>query len=119
MVNLQVNEDEVEVEVLGLHKLWALRSRIRVPRSALAGARRLEGDAVRGLWKGWRVPGTHLPGVIVAGTYYRDGERHFWDVRDSARAIEIELVGTRFDRLFVEVEDPDQALRLLEQARAA
>jgi hypothetical protein len=118
MVNLQVKDDAVEVEVLGLHKVWALRSRLRVPLSAVAAVRRLDADSVRGWWKGWRVPGTHLPGVIVAGTYYRDGQRHFWDVRDGARAIEVELVGDRYDRLFLEVEDPDQAIRELETARA-
>ncbi|HLU64770.1 MAG TPA: hypothetical protein VKZ63_00755 [Kofleriaceae bacterium] len=119
MVRLEIRDDELEVEVLGLHKLWALRGRIRVPLSAVATVRRLEADQAHGWWKGLRMPGTHVPGLIVAGTFYKDGERHFWDVRNAHRAIEVQLSGGPFDRLFVEVEDPDQAIRTLVGARGA
>lgn len=54
------------------------------------------------------MPGTHGPGVLVAGTYYREGQRHFSDVRHAEQAIAIELEAARYDRLFVEVEDPEQ-----------
>jgi hypothetical protein len=113
MVEISVAEQKVTIEVQGLHQLWAAKRKIEVPRDAIRAVRRLPGDAIRGLWKGWRVPGTHVPGVIVAGTFYRGGERHFWDVRDASRGIEIELAGHRYDRLFVEVADPDAALREL------
>jgi hypothetical protein len=59
-----------------------------------------------------------LPGVIVAGTYYRNGERHFWDVRNPERAIEIDLAGVPYDKLVVEVADPDAALAQLSAAIA-
>lgn len=113
MVEIHVEGERVAIEVQGLHKLWALKRRIEVPRSAVRSVRRAPADAVRGWWKGWRIPGTHLPGVIVAGTFYRDGERHFWDVRHADHAVEIELDGQAYDRLFVEVADPDAALRAL------
>lgn len=118
MVELEVEGNTVRVDVQGLHQLFALRRRVEFPLSAVRSARRLERAELGGLWKGWRVPGTHLPGVLVAGTYYRNGERHFWDVRHADRAIEIELEGTRFDRLFVEVSDPERALSALSPARA-
>lgn len=114
MVDLRVHDDTLEVEIRGLHKVWALKSRLRVPLAAIAGVRRAPPDATSGWWKGWRVPGTHLPGVIVAGTYYKDGEKHFWDVRNPERAVEIDLVGSEWDRLYLEVDDPDGALRLLQ-----
>lgn len=117
MVELEVRDDVLAIEVQGLHKVWALKSRLEVPLAAVSAARRLPADAVEGWWKGWRVPGTHLPGVIVAGTYYKDGEKHFWDVRHPERGIEIELSGAGWSRIFVEVNDPDAALALLD-ARA-
>jgi hypothetical protein len=40
-------------------------------------------------------------------------ERHFWDVRRADRAIEIDLAGVPYDRLVVEVADPDAALAQL------
>ncbi len=113
MVEIQVDDNHVTVDVRGLHQLWAFKRKLEVPRSAVVGVRRLEGDALRGIWKGWRAPGTHLPGVIVAGTYWKRGERHFWDVSHADRAIEIELSGQPYARLFVEVADPDAAVRAL------
>jgi hypothetical protein len=113
MVKLDVEGDRVVVEVLGAHKLWAFKRRISFPRDAVVAARRAPPDALAGWWKGWRVPGTMIPGVFVAGTYYKDGERHFWDVRRADRAIEIDLAGVPYDRLVVEVADPDAALAQL------
>lgn len=116
MVTLQVADGTLEVEVQGWHKLWAFKRRIRVSLAAIGEVQR-EHEATSGLWKGLRAPGTHLPGVVVAGPYYRAGERHFWDVRHGDRAIAIELEGQRYDRLVVEVEDPDAAIELLDRAR--
>ena len=52
------------------------------------------------------MPGTHIPGVIIAGTFYRNGKRVFWDVKDREKAIVIELAGHRYHQLIVEVADP-------------
>ncbi len=112
MVDIRLEDDRVTLDVRGLHQLWALKRKLELPRAAIVGARRIPSEAMR-LWKGWRVPGTHVPGVIVAGTYYKDGERHFWDVRHPERAIEIELQGTKYNRVYVEVEDPDAAIEAL------
>lgn len=114
MVDVHIEDDRVKLEVRGLHRLWALKREVTFPRSAVRAVRRLPPDAFNGWWKGLRVPGTMIPGVIVAGTYYKSGERHFWDVRRANRAIEIDLEGGPFDRVFVEVDDPEAAVQLLE-----
>ena len=62
------------------------------------------------------MPGTHVPGLIIAGTYYRHGERVFWDVRDASKAVVVELDGHDYDRLVIEVEDPAAVVALLERA---
>lgn len=113
MVEIQIQDGTMSVDVRGLHKLWALKGRLQVPVVAVKGARRLDPGTARRLWKGLRIPGTHVPGVIAAGTFYKHGERHFWDVADASRALEIELGGTRYARLFVEVEDPEATLATL------
>lgn len=113
MVDIHADDAQVTFDVRGLHQLWAFKRRVEVPRAAIRAVRRVPADAVRGFWKGWRLPGTHLPGVIVAGTYLKDGERHFWDVRRAERAIEVELDGQPYHRLFVEVDDPDAAIAAL------
>jgi hypothetical protein len=113
MVEITTQGQSVQVDVRGLHKLLAFKGRLELPVSAVKSARRMDTKEVWAMWKGFRIPGTHLPGVIAAGTFYKNGEKHFWDVRNAARAIEIELSGAGYDRLYVEVEDPEATLRTL------
>jgi hypothetical protein len=113
MVEIQTVGDELRVNVLGFHKFLAFKGSLVVPRSAVQSARRLEPGKASEAWKGIRFPGSHIPGVLVAGTFHKGGERHFWDVRHGSRAIEIRLSGQRYNRLFVEVADPELVLRNL------
>jgi hypothetical protein len=62
-------------------------------------------EVALGWRKGIRAPGTYLPGVIAAGTFYPEGERVFWDVHDPQKTVVIELRDERYSRLIVEVED--------------
>jgi hypothetical protein len=59
-----------------------------------------------GLWKGFRMPGTHLPGILVAGTFFKGGKRFFWDVRKKQNTIVVELDDEPYHQLIIEVEDP-------------
>jgi hypothetical protein len=37
-------------------------------------------EIARQWYHGIRTGGTYVPGVITAGTFYKEGERVFWDV---------------------------------------
>jgi hypothetical protein len=114
MARVSIDGDQLVVDVEGMDKLWALKSRLMIPLANLRGATADPG-VVRDR-KGIRAPGTHFPGVIVAGTFYDDGERVFWDVHDAAKAVVIQLDDERYARLVVEVEDPESVVDLIERA---
>jgi hypothetical protein len=95
--------DQLVVTMQGLDRLWSLRSRIAVPLAHVRGATADPGITRESA--GFRVPGTHLPGVITAGTYVKDGRRTFWNLRNSQQAVVIELTGERFSRLVLGVDD--------------
>ena len=101
--------------MLGWSRLWAFRRRLRVPLSHVVTAR-WDPPAARELWKGWQLLGTHIPGAIAAGMYYRRGGREFWDVRRGRNAVVIELRGNTYRRLVVDVEDPPAAVRMIAEA---
>jgi hypothetical protein len=61
----------------------------------------------------------HVPGVVVAGTFYEAGERVFWDVHDPAKAVVIELADQRYARLVVGVADPSATVALIESTTRA
>lgn len=106
MVQVSIGNSTAVFTVQGLHKVWALKSRLEFPLAHVADVRAADPGVLRGWWKGLRLPGTHLPGVLAAGTFYKDGQRTFWDVRDASRAIVVELTNEPYHQLIVEVADP-------------
>jgi hypothetical protein len=113
MVNVTVEGETAIFEVQGLDKLWALKSRLEIPVAHIRDVR-ADPEIARGWWHGLRLPGTHLPGVITAGTFYQAGKRVFWDVHDPERTIVISLKDERYDELVIEVEDPAAVIALLQ-----
>jgi hypothetical protein len=114
MARVSIDGDDLIVDVEGLDRLWALKSRLTVPLANVRGATADPG-ILRGP-KGIRAPGTHIPGVVVAGSFYAEGERVFWDVHDAGKAIVIELGDDRYARLVIEVDDPRSTVDMIETA---
>jgi len=104
MARIRVTDDLLSVELQGLHQLWAFKRRIRVPLNHVRGATADPGIVHEP--KGLRAPGLHVPGVAVIGTFHRDNEKHFWDVRSGAHTVVIELTEEKYDRLIIDVQDP-------------
>lgn len=116
MVDLKIEEGKLLVHVRGMDQLWALKSSLEIPLTHVAGIR-ADPSVARGWWHGLKMPGTNIPGVITAGTFYQHGNSVFWDVHDPEKTVVIELHDERYRELIVEVADPAAAVALLQQAR--
>ena len=120
MVEMTIEEGMVKFEVKGLHKVLAFKGCVRVPVGNIRGVRH-DPTAMKGFWKGWKFPATYLPGVIVAGTFYRPfyrhGRKYFWDVSRPEKTIVVEIEGGPYDELIVDVDDPENVVSKLKAAR--
>ncbi|MEU3650601.1 hypothetical protein AB0E59_45110 [Lentzea sp. NPDC034063] len=114
MATISVQGQDLVVEMNGLDKLWSLKSKLTIPLAHVRGA--TVDPGILGEPKGVRAPGTHLPGVITAGTFHQDGEKVFWAVRDGLKAVVVELADEHYTRLVVEVDDPRAVVAMVEQA---
>ena len=112
MALVRVDGDDLVVVIEGLDKLWALKSSLTIPLGNVRGATADPGITADP--KGIRAPGSHVPGVITAGTFHLDGEKVFWDVKDSSKAVVIELADERYARLVIEVAEPAATVALIE-----
>jgi hypothetical protein len=116
MATITVDGGDLIVDIEGLDKLWSFKSRLTVP---LAHVRAVRADpTVVDEPKGWRGPGSHIPGVIIAGTFHPDGQRVFWDVHDKNKAVVLDLHDETYQRLIVGVDDPVATVALIEAAVA-
>ncbi|NNC29319.1 hypothetical protein [Longimicrobium terrae] len=117
MVEITIRDDKLIVRVMGLNVLLAMRRRLIIP---LASVTEIREEPNVSLWnvRGFRLPGTFVPGLIVAGTYVSPGYSAFWDVSRPARAIVIELDGGAYQKLIVDVEHPAEVVHQVREAIA-
>jgi len=118
MATIELTENTLIVRVEGVDKFLAFKSQLEVPLSHVV---RAEVDPLvvqewGNLWKGVRIPGAHVPGVLAAGNFYQHGERVFWDVHDPQKAVTIRLADEQYARLVIEVEDPARTIAAIEEA---
>lgn len=66
-------------------------------------------------WPGRKARGTDLYGYYLAGAFRQGGEMVFWDVADPAKAV-VTLLRGDFPRLYVEVDDPEGVVAMVESA---
>ena len=116
MAEVELTEDTLVVHVKGMDRIFALTSRLDIPLSHVMGA---QVDPELGhpeWWKSLRFTATQIPWVVSAGTFYHEGERVFWDVRDPEKVVVIRLRDERYARLVIGVEDPPATVRAIQEA---
>ena len=111
MIAISKQDDNFVFEVQHFHKLWALKSQLTIPAEHILKVHR-DLDSIKG-WKGWRLLGTSMPGVLTAGTFLKSGKKIFWDVSNIENCIIIELDHEFYNRLIIEVENPEEAIKTL------
>lgn len=111
MVTITKDASNFKFEIQGLHKLWALKSSLTIPAEHIVKA--YPNDKNLNGMIGLRMPGTHVPGLITAGTYWADEGTIFCDVVHADKAIAIDLKDEHYKKLIVEVEDVEAAIRML------
>ncbi len=107
MTKVSVFDGKLIIDVQGWDKLWSLVSRLEIPLDHVTGVRPAADERPEGI----RLPGTYVPGLLAAGTFYQSGEKVFWDVHNPEKAIAIDLHHEHFSSLIVEVADPDASIR--------
>ena len=111
MVTIEKQADNFTFEVKGLHKLWALKSQITIPAENIINA--FPNQENLNWILGLRMPGTHIPGLITAGTYIlRDGTI-FCDVSDHKKSIVVVLKDEHYKKLIIEVDNVEEAISML------
>jgi hypothetical protein len=104
---VDVHGDHLVVDVRGTEKAMRLLSRLHIPLEHVQGAE-ADPEVEHTLWRGWRIPGVHLPGV------------RFYDVHGHRdKTIVIHLVHETYERLIVEVQDPAEVVAKINDAVGA
>ena len=105
MPKIVIKAKSLTVELSASEKIWAMHGSLDIASEHILGAEPLSPR----WWKtlGLRIPGTALPGLIVAGTYRAYGDRSFVYWTRKKQPLQINLYNHRYNRLIVGVDDAD------------
>jgi hypothetical protein len=105
MTQLEINDSNLIIKVQGADKLWALKSQLTIPLQHITDIS-YNPEEAKGWYHGLKLPGSQIPGVLTAGTFYKSGQKVFWDVHNPEQAIVIGLQNESYQKLIIEVSDP-------------
>lgn len=111
MVTITKQDGDFIFKIKGLHQLWALKSELKIPADHITDA--YPNKQNLNWMLALRMPGTHIPGLITAGTYIVKDGTIFCDVVNHSKSIAVELHDEYYKKLIIEVEDPQSAIELL------
>jgi hypothetical protein len=117
--SIDIDETALTVRPRGLDVVWTTRRRIIVPLEHVRGAR-IDPDVVRhGPWLGAGYTDALLDYAVAAGSMFVHGHREFWDVHFPERSVVVDLTGEQYERLVIDVDDPEATVAEINAAVGA
>ncbi len=117
-VDVRVDRDVVDVCLDGWDRVWAMKQRLELPVSRIRDARVDDRKTALADVR-WRTWGTGLPGVVGAGHHRgRKARKQFVVVYRGDRLLVIDLEDSTFDRVVLQVVDPDAVAAAINSARS-
>ncbi len=115
-MHLKLEGDRLQIQLSPWEKLWALQFNYSfdIPLSHIEQISTQKPDAT-GIE--YRLPGTHVPGLIKAGTYHRDGDREFWYVTSDRHILTLDLKDEYYQRIVLTVNNNQYWLEQINQQR--
>jgi len=116
MSRVTIQDGNLVITMQGIRKVLTLKSELSIPLANVVGAT-TDPTVGKELFKGWRV-GTEL-GFYSGGTFYKDGNKAFYDLKRKEDAVIITLKDEDFDTLIIGVEDPGTTASHIQSALAS
>ena len=114
-MQLSLVGDRLLIDLEWYEQLWAftLTKTFSIPLEHVQG---VSTEEPLSTWAEIRAPGTFLPGVIKAGTYYTNRGREFWYVTADKNYLTLELQDEPYRRIVLTVEQSADWTERLRQA---
>jgi hypothetical protein len=117
MAQLDVDGDLLIVRLGIIDAMLSMRSTMRFP---LKSVKNVYVDPVAGEEpKGFKAPGTAIPGTLTKGTFHFDGVKTFWNIWRGTLVVVVELKDQKFDRLVIEQANPEAIVQKISEALEA
>ncbi len=96
-MKLSINNIGLKVELGFFDKILSIRGSLQIPLKNIREATTKPPETR--WWRDIRMPGTYIPGLIKAGTYYTKNGKEFWFVIKGKNYLTIELENESYQRI--------------------
>lgn len=103
-MQLSIVEKKLQIEFTGKEQLLAVRFH-KLWQIPLVNIEEVTTAKPQSNWKELRAPGTFIPGVIKAGTYYTDRGKEFWYVNQDKNYLNIKLQDESYKRIILTIDN--------------
>lgn len=116
-MNLSLNDNTLIIDLEWYEQLWActLTQRFEIPLNHIDRATTEEPQSS---WTEIRAPGTFVPGVIKAGTYYSSRGKEFWYVTSDHDYLTLDLNNETIRRMILTTPESEAWVVKLNQAKS-
>jgi hypothetical protein len=103
-MKLNLENENLTIDLEWYEQLWAvtLERQMRIPLDHIDRVTTIEPTSN---WSDLRAPGTFLPGVIKAGTYYTKQGKEFWYAIADKNYLTLELHDEPYRRVIITIPD--------------
>lgn len=103
-MQLNIVNDQLQIEFTWKEQLLAVRFQ-KLWLIPLAHIKQVTAAKPQSSWKALRTPGSIIPGIIKAGTYYTESGKEFWYVNRDTNYLTIELENESYKRIILTIEN--------------
>jgi hypothetical protein len=103
-MKLTIYNEKLKIDLKDLQKVLAIRGGFKIPLEHIVKATT---ETPETSWREIRAPGTYLPGVIKAGTYYTPRGREFWYATKKGCLV-LELKNESYKRIVLSIDGNKQ-----------
>lgn len=108
-MNLSIDRENslLNIELSNHERLWSVRlnKMLSIPLGHIRG---ISTETPTISWFELRAPGTFVPGLIKAGTYYNRQGRDFWYATRGKGFLVLELEGDKYNRVVLTMNDNEE-----------
>jgi hypothetical protein len=98
----------------GLEKIITFHRSFKIPISQIE---EISTDLLPPTWKEIRAPGTAIPGITKAWTYYTSRGKEFWMLKKNDNLVRIELNNNKLKRVILGVDDHEKRASITKNLR--
>lgn len=95
-------------------KILSVKGSFKIP---LKNIKKITTEKPKPTWKEIKAPGTFIPGLIKAGTYYTDSGKQFWYVTKGKGILNIELKNESYKRIVLGLDNNVKWAQKISEAR--